>query len=262
MPFDPDTEIQYRKGGKIMKKTPRKFSAGGGTEAPKTGMDLELENARKDRFNQQGLENYENKGRKLGPRVSTPSPTPSLPKPGEKPEVKKAKGGKIAKFVGGGDVREGEHSGIDEETRARVRNFLRGDLEEPKTAKPTVRKAAPKTTPRVTPKTAPKKEMTGGGAGSTEPSYAPKNYGERGNMFGERLNKYGERGNMYGGRDGMRFADEVNSDFKKGGKVAKYAKDGGVESKGKTKGKVVKMATGGSVRGYGISKVTNKTKYC
>jgi hypothetical protein len=50
--------------------------------------------------------------------------------------------------------------------------------------------------------------------------------------------------------------------YKKGGKVAKYAKGGGVEAKGKTKGKVVKMATGGSVRGYGISKVTNKTKYC
>ncbi len=27
-------------------------------------------------------------------------------------------------------------------------------------------------------------------------------------------------------------------------------------------GKVVKMANGGSARGYGISKVTNKTKYC
>ena len=36
--------------------------------------------------------------------------------------------------------------------------------------------------------------------------------------------------------------DEVGKGMKKGGKVAKYAK-------------------GGSVRGYGVSKVTNKTKY-
>lgn len=48
--------------------------------------------------------------------------------------------------------------------------------------------------------------------------------------------------------------------MKKGGAVKKYAKGGGVEAKGKTKGKIVKMAKGGSVRGYGISKVTNKTK--
>jgi hypothetical protein len=43
--------------------------------------------------------------------------------------------------------------------------------------------------------------------------------------------------------------------------AASYAKGGGVEAKGKTKGKIVKMAKGGSVRGYGVSKVTNKTKY-
>jgi hypothetical protein len=61
--------------------------------------------------------------------------------------------------------------------------------------------------------------------------------------------------------DESRFADEGNPNFKRGG-IAKYAKGGGVESKGKTKGKIVKMAKGGSVRGYGVSKVTNKTKYC
>jgi hypothetical protein len=49
-------------------------------------------------------------------------------------------------------------------------------------------------------------------------------------------------------------------EMKKGGVVKKYAKGGGIESKGKTAGKIVKMAKGGSVRGYGISKVTNKTK--
>lgn len=33
--------------------------------------------------------------------------------------------------------------------------------------------------------------------------------------------------------------------MKKGGKVAKYARGGGIEAKGKTKGKMVKMAAGG-----------------
>ena len=54
--------------------------------------------------------------------------------------------------------------------------------------------------------------------------------------------------------DEMRFADEGNPNFKHGGKVAKYAKGGGIESKGKTKGTVVKMAKGGSVKGYGIAR--------
>lgn len=54
--------------------------------------------------------------------------------------------------------------------------------------------------------------------------------------------------------DEMRFADEGNPNFKRGGKVAKYAKGGGVESRGKTKGTVVKMAKGGSVKGYGIAR--------
>jgi hypothetical protein len=51
--------------------------------------------------------------------------------------------------------------------------------------------------------------------------------------------------------------------LKKGGAVKKFAKGGGIESKGKTQGKIVKkFAKGGMARGYGISKVTNKTKYC
>lgn len=54
--------------------------------------------------------------------------------------------------------------------------------------------------------------------------------------------------------DELRMADEGNPNFKRGGKVAKYAKGGGIESKGKTKGTVVKMAKGGSVKGWGISR--------
>ena len=60
--------------------------------------------------------------------------------------------------------------------------------------------------------------------------------------------------------DEMRFADEGNPNFKRGGKVAKYAKGGGVESKGKTKGTVVKMASGGSVKGWGIARGSKSCK--
>jgi len=48
--------------------------------------------------------------------------------------------------------------------------------------------------------------------------------------------------------------------FKKGGKIAKYAKGGGIESRGKTAGKIVKMAKGGSVKGWGIARGSRKTK--
>lgn len=37
--------------------------------------------------------------------------------------------------------------------------------------------------------------------------------------------------------------------MKKGGKVAKYARGGGIETKGKTKGTMVKMAAGGCAKG-------------
>jgi len=56
-----------------------------------------------------------------------------------------------------------------------------------------------------------------------------------------------------------RFADEGNPNFKRGG-MAKYAKGGGVESKGKTKGTVVKMASGGSVKGWGIARGSKACK--
>jgi hypothetical protein len=60
--------------------------------------------------------------------------------------------------------------------------------------------------------------------------------------------------------DEERFADEGNPNFKRGGKVAKYAKGGGIEAKGKTKGTVVKMAAGGSVKGWGIARGSKACK--
>jgi len=40
--------------------------------------------------------------------------------------------------------------------------------------------------------------------------------------------------------------EEAEAGMKKGGKVAKYARGGGIETKGKTKGTMVKMAMGGA----------------
>jgi hypothetical protein len=59
--------------------------------------------------------------------------------------------------------------------------------------------------------------------------------------------------------DEERMAGEGNPNFKRGG-MAKYAKGGGVESKGKTKGTVVKMASGGSVKGWGIARGSKSCK--
>jgi hypothetical protein len=86
----PDTETQYRQGGKVnkmqklsvAKKMPRKFQAGGMT-TPLTGMDLEVENARRDARVEKEKKAYEaQRPNSLGPR------------PAEKPKAKKfAKGG-------------------------------------------------------------------------------------------------------------------------------------------------------------------------
>ena len=51
------------------------------------------------------------------------------------------------------------------------------------------------------------------------------------------------------------MAGEGGFNFKRGGKVAKYAKGGGIESKGKTVGKVIKKyAKGGGVELKGKTK--------
>jgi hypothetical protein len=59
--------------------------------------------------------------------------------------------------------------------------------------------------------------------------------------------------------DEERMAGEGGPNFKKGG-MAKYAKGGGIEAKGKTKGTVVKMAAGGSVKGWGIARGSKACK--
>jgi hypothetical protein len=140
MPFDPDTEIQYRKGGKIMKKIPRKFQTGGTTTSAPTPAP------------------------KPAPkRITTPSDQP------------------------------------DPETAAKMRQQL--------------------------------------------------------------ADEKADRDNATGYKNAT-APDRLKKPFKAGGKISKFVAGGGIESKGKTAGEIVKMAKGGSVRGYGISKVTNKTKYC
>jgi len=51
------------------------------------------------------------------------------------------------------------------------------------------------------------------------------------------------------GKGGMPMKDGKPAFLKKmmGGGMAKYAKGGGIESRGKTKGTIIRMASGGSV---------------
>ena len=183
----PDTETQYRHGGKVnkmqkfsvAKKMPRKFQAGGKATAPAlTGMDLERENARRDARVKKEKDAYEaQRPNSLGPR------------PAEKPEVKKAKGGSIRKFYEGGDVREGANSSISDDTRARAQRFLETGKKDdnvatkatykpsPKNvstvnsvAKPAPAKASDKAEDKPTPAKAPDKaEIKPVGGGGTEP---------------------------------------------------------------------------------------------
>jgi hypothetical protein len=389
MPFDPDTEIQYRKGGKIMKKTPRKFSAGGAAPAPTPkpapkGGPKELQDEA-EKLRQEKLDEAQ---RKAGQR---------------RPNLGLKKGGKVKKFGEGGDVtqdtreRRADEKPRDEPAPIVNRTFPKSDVPESRDGRGAsqlpqtqaeragqdaidaaknapegyagassyaaqakqdapsgikggenvvteVKKEAPKapkpTAPkRVAPKAvAPKataakeeakptaKKATSGsdsafkkkldfagegdsnadtrqegsrkrgiyerGAGPMLPSptrlEAPGGATAFERRREERLQKEAkERMEARKNRtfaspakekdpyEGMSPSEKsmargdafkrmlgIKEGMKKGGVVKKYAKGGGVEAKGKTKGKIVKMATGGSVRGYGVSKVTNKTKYC
>jgi len=325
MPFDPDTEIQYRKGGKIMKKTPRKFQAGGTTasaptSAPKPApkrvttpsdqpdpetaakMRQQLADEKADRDNAAGYKN-----------ATAPD---RLRKPFKA-------GGKVKKFSGldgsmvddaavereGAAYRQAEKDSAKElegntygrfgdDTYTRAYNYA-NQLREPEGAeklkKPAVRKAAPKAMPKAAtpapkaePKATPKAEpkatapapkaepKAAAPAPKAEPKAEPdvtqrvKNTLSKARSGSEDTDKRSVNDRFrdlfsFGKRSGATgdFGSKgASGEYKKGGKVAKYAKGGGIESKGKTAGKIVKMAKGGSVRGYGISKVTNKTKYC
>jgi hypothetical protein len=314
MPLDPDTEIQYRRGGKIMKKTPRKFQAGGAaTPAPATkpapkGGPKELQ----DEAEKMRQEKLDEAQRKAGQR------RPDLSKPFKKGGAVRKFNGEEESFVGEAPkVRErgdrffpqtatersnaaykndpespgdtGSLGRFEDETYRRAyeqANRLRepsgAEVKEVKAntglKEPSVRKAAPK---RFAPKPAPKAESKPESKPEPKaaaPKPAPKK--DYGAVGGGNMRRSGDfelsslRPRSEEKEVNQRIkeasvrrsrAEDIYPSLggkKAGGVVKKYAKGGGVEAKGKTKGKIVKMATGGSVRGYGVSKVTNKTKYC
>lgn len=280
MPLDPDTEIQYRRGGKIMKKTPRKFQAGGATPPPATkpapkGGPKELQDEA-EKVRQEKLDEAQ---RKAGQR------RPDLSKPFKK-------GGAVRKFADGGETQAedkdiyytGRFKGEDGDDIYRRAYEQAGRLREPSGAEvkevkartgltePSVRKPAPK---RFAPKVAPKAESKPEPKAAAKPetkSEAPSESLSQGlgRKFAATESAFR---NAPAGTSSIEYAalkkarDDAESAYSKsvesertGKSVMKMAKGGGVEAKGKTKGKIVKMAKGGSVRGYGISKVTNKTK--
>jgi hypothetical protein len=325
MPFDPDTEIQYRKGGKIMKKTPRKFNTGGMAPAPtpkpapKGGPKELQEEARRLKEEARAKQEQEagqrrpNLGLKKGGKVKKfgeggdvtqdtrerraderkePAPIESRTSP-EAPKVYN----RPAPLPSGNEARDAETATnpntkfgrFSDDTYSKAyaqANRLTtpsGEVEKEVKAntglkEPPVPKAAPKVAPKVAPKAAPKK--------STPESDNPFKRGfDQSNAEDARLKRLGKKPESskpetskaeapfnpfekdfaaLKGRRGSRAEDIYPSLMgkKAGGVVKKYAKGGGIESKGKTTGKIVKMAKGGSARGYGISKVTNKTKYC
>lgn len=308
--IQPDTETQYRRGGKVnkmnkfsvAKKMPRKFQAGGKATAPAlTGMDLERENARRDARVKKEKDAYEaQRPNSLGPR------------PAEKPEVKKAKGGSIRKFYEGGDVREDAHPNISDDTRARAQRFLETSKKDDNVAAKATYKPSPKNVSTVNSvakpapaKTSGKAGLTTTGGSGTEPDVSPA-YRRDAPTLGNRDKSGREQKFDFLGQGayrtskaayegakelaegvitkGLNAAAKVRAELNRIDKAAaakqtakneeaaatrrasrtpeesKIADEGGPNFK--KGGAVKKFAKGGMARGYGISKVTNKTKYC
>jgi hypothetical protein len=295
MQLDPDNETEYRRGGKIMKKTPRKFSAGGtptprkyeppkptpgNPRAPKLGDDdFVSPETQESMRRQKEEEKFDEAQRKRG---------------AQRPNLGKLfkKGGKVKKYEDGGMADNpyrndpespgdtGSLGRFEDDTYRRAYeqvNRLRlppgaaaeKDYEGGTKSAP---KAAPKAAPRKfsAPKPAPKKEapketVTSSPKVSSDASLS-RGLGAKFAAMDKALS--GATPGMGGyealkkARDDAKTAyDKASASEKTGKSVVKLARGGGVERKGKTSGKIVKMAKGGSVRGYGISKVTNKTRY-
>ena len=329
MPLDPDTEIQYRRGGKIMKKSPRKFQAGGAaTPAPSPdrvppaeAAKMKAEKAQREReaatqkkgaekpnlgklfkkggavrkFNEGGdvdwvpQTKYKNlgdffRGKKMEdePKAASTPPAPATPSAPAAPaaESDADKAINAAKNAPAGYA--GATSLAEQARQDAPKGITGGENVVTEVKKEAPKAAAPK---RVAPKAAPKKAMPesefkrGFDQSNAEDarlkrlgkkSEAPKRAGATGSFdkkpeeTDDTKLSLAERWAKPSSRRGSSASDIYPSltGKKAGGVIKKYAKGGGVEAKGKTKGKIVKMATGGSVRGYGVSKVTNKTKYC
>jgi hypothetical protein len=269
MQLDPDNETEYRRGGKIMKKTPRKFSAGGTpapSEKPLSGMELEVQNAKRDAQAKKEKEAYE-----------AQRPTSLGPRPSEKPVVKKAKGGKIKKYELGGDVERDTR--FDDDTYSRAYNYV-NQLRLPPGAAAEKdyeggTKSAPKAAPKAAPRkfSAPKVSVASSARSSEAPAPTPRPSGNSlsqglGTKFTamDRALRGAEAGTpgyerLKKARDEAKAAyDKASESDRTGKSVVKLARGGGVESKGKTAGKIVKMAKGGSVKGWGMARGSKKAK--
>jgi hypothetical protein len=277
----PDTETEYRRGGKVnkmqkfsvAKKMPRKFGEGGKTTAPavkpaKSGppeLVKEAEAAKTDANQNAAMNKFYDDKNRLNP-------------------VKKAKGGsvkKVRKFADGGETTaedkdvsyempsepkvSGSRFGADTYERA-TRQLSGAD----KKASASTYKASPKkvSTVKVGAKPAPAKPAPAKSSDyDKEPkaAEAPKRAGATGSYDKEPKaaeNKQASDSDMDVTSRLKKAFSNIDLGYLTRPNKALYAKGGGVEAKGKTQSKVVKMAKGGMARGYGISKVTNKTKYC
>jgi hypothetical protein len=250
----PDTETQYRQGGKVnkmqklsvAKKMPRKFQAGGMTKpaekiTPEMRAKMKAEaDANKTDANQNAAMNkfYDDKNR-LNP-------------------VKKAKGGtvkKVRKFADGGETTAEDkdvsyempsepatsRSRFSDDTYARARKFVGSD----KKASASTYRASPKkvSTVKAEAKPAPAKSSNYGNE-SRRMAEAPKRVGATASY--DKEPKAADSGTDVNSRLKKAFS---NIDFgyltrpnkalyKKGGAVKKFAKGGGIEVKGKTRGKM------------------------
>jgi hypothetical protein len=239
----PDTETQYRQGGKVnkmqklsvAKKMPRKFQAGGMTKpaekiTPEMRAKMKAEaDANKTDANQNAAMNkfYDDKNR-LNP-------------------VKKAKGGSIRKFADGGETTAEDkdvsyempsepatsRSRFSDDTYARARKFVGSD----KKASASTYRASPKkvSTVKAEAKPTPAKSSDYGNESRRMADNKPvenKKAPDSGTDVNSRLKK------AFSNIDFGYLTRPNKALYAKGGAVKKFAKGGGIEVKGKTRGKM------------------------
>ena len=253
----PDTETQYRHGGKVnkmqkfsvAKKMPRKFQAGGKATAPQPspkGGPKELQDEA-EKMRQAKLDEAQ---RKAGER------RPNLGKLGFK------KGGSVRKFADGGettaedkdvsyDMSSESKPRFGADTYARAQKFLEAGKKSDSVATKATYKPSPKkvSTVKVGAKPAPAKSSDYGNE-SRRMTEAPKRAGVIGS-FDKESKAAEDKQTPDSGTDVNSRLKKAFSNidlgyltrpnkalYKKGGTVKKFAKGGGIEVKGKTRGKV------------------------
>ena len=263
---DPDLDVKYRKGGKIMKKASkpsklsmkpiRKFSEGG------EGVDWVPQ------------VKYKNLGDFFrGKRMEEAKPAEAAP---EAPRVRDRGDRFLAQTQA---AREGQDA-VNASKAADIPSFAepssygsQAEQDAPKgitggenvvteVKKPAPKAVAPK---RFAPKAAPRKAAPSPRKAGNDPEPYVRREEQTEPMIGGKKpeRKYNpQRAAVSAAKDyevlkslGRRLLTTSS-----GQNVSGFAKGGGVEAKGKTKGKVVKMAKGGSVKGWGIARGSRATK--